>query len=321
VTASLERRYRGALDWYPSVWREANGEAMLGTLLDEAEATGREKPALGQTLNLFAFGLRERARTALPASVRDRASALAWGLGAAISTVMFIGTEWTPWSSSAVDSVPWHGSFGPFVSAGAVVLGLWMLAFVAAVAGAGAVGRWMLALTIPASVALVAFDSQPWAVLRPTSTGLLVLAVLTLLVLQGSPTASRRGRVWLLVCAVGSAGLVVPLIFSAPWITQLDWWIPRLVWGEVVRPLPYLAVLGGVVLVAAVARRYAWAGAALLLCVPLALYVAALVVVSGGAVPLVIGVAVAVLLAILVRRSGYSLVLRHRDEAATPPAA
>ena len=333
MSAELERRYRGALDWYPSVWREANAEAVLGTLLDEAEATGRATPSRAQTLNLLVFGLRERARTTLPASVRDRASALAWGLGAGISAVMFVATEWVPWVGGNRSVLPWtsggpfgaplEASFGPFTSAGAVVLGLWVAAFVVAVAGAGPVARWMLAATIPASVALVAFDSQGWAVLRPTSTGLVLMGAFALIALQGSPTASRRGRLWLLISAIGGTGFVLPLAFRmASWDVLYDWWMPRMIWDEVVRPIPYLAVLAGVVLVAAVARRYAWAGAALVLCVPPVLYIAAILVASGGVLPFVVGFVVVVLLTILVRQSGYRLVLQRRDGARpTPPAA
>jgi hypothetical protein len=327
VSAPLERRYRASLDWYPSVWRESHGEAMLGTLLDEAEATGRERPALAQTINLLIFGLRERARTALPVSVRDRASALAWGLGAALSGVMFVATEWAPWATGDQYGLPWKtggqyglpldAAFGPFTSAGAVVLGLWIAAFVVAVAGAGTVARWMLAATIPASVALVAFDSQSWAVLRPTSTGLLLLGLLALYAMQGSPTASRRGRAWMVVAVIGATGLVLPLVFRWASLDVLyDWWIPRMIWGEVVRPLPYLGVLAGVVLVAAVARRYVWAGAALLLCVPPALYTVTILAAYGEAVPILIGVVVVVMLGILVRRSGYRLVLQRRDSSA-----
>lgn len=327
MSGELERRYRGTLDWYPSVWRAANADAMLGTLLDEAEASGRERPALAQTLNLLVFGLRERARTALPASVRDRASALAWGLGAGIAGVMFVATEWAPWGGGEPSVLPWksgenglplEASFGPFTSAGAVVLGLWVAAFIVAVAGAGTVARWMLAATIPASVAVVAFDTQTWAMLRPTSSGLVLLGALALIAMQGSPTTSRRGRLWLLVSAIGATGFVLPLAFRlTEWNVLYDWWIPRMIWGDVVRPLPYLAVLAGVALIAAVARRYAWAGAALLLCVPPVLYIVAVLLAYGDVTSLFVGLAagavVIMLLVLLVRHSGYRLVLQRRD--------
>ena len=282
---------------------------------------------MAQTLNLLVFGLRERARTALPASVRDRASALAWGLGAALSAAMFVTTEWAPWATGDQYGLPWKtggqyglpldAAFGPFTSAGAVVLGLWMAAFVVAVAGAGTVARWMLAATFPASVALVAFDSQSWAVLRPTSTGLLLLGLLALYAMQGSPTSTRRGRAWMVVAAIGATGFVLPLVFRvSSWNVLYDWWIPRMIWGEVVRPLPYLGVLAGVVLIAVIARRYTWAGAALLLCVPPLLCIAAMVVAYGEAMPILIGVVVVVLLGVLVRSSGYRLVLQRRDGSA-----
>lgn len=320
MSASLERRYRETLDWYPASWRDANAEAMLGTLLDEAEATGRTTPSTGQTLNLLAFALLERTRSALPGAVRDRVSALAWGLGASISVVMFVAVEWAPWHSVARLPVPWHDSFGPFVSASVVLVGLWVLAFALAVAGAGTVARWLLAATIPTSVALVAFDSQLWAAQRPPATALVLLAVLALLTLQGSPAATGRGRAWILVCAVAAAAVVVPAVFDAPRMSGgRSWWFPRETWTEATRPLPFVAILIVVALVALIARRRVWAAAIAIFAVPFVLNVAAIIAASGGAVYLAGSIVALAILAIAVRLSGYGIVVTRRDRPTPLP--
>ena len=314
MSAALERRYRAALDWYPSSWRAENGEAMLGTLLDEAEATGREKPALGQTVNLLVFALRERATAALPTAVRDRAAALAWGLGAALSGLIFIGSEWAPWSTDDEPAALWGAGFGPFVSATVVLYALWVVGFVVAIAGAGRVARWMLAATLPTSVALVAFDSQPWAVLRPSSTAVVLLASLALIAIQGSPASGWRARLWMPISAIGAVGFVLPVLFDAQrFSAATSGWVPRDSWAQATRPLPYLAVLGVVVIVAVLARRYAWAAAALVVSVPFVLLALVTLSASGGGVTLLVGAAALVVVVVLARRTGYRIVLQRRE--------
>jgi len=314
MSAELERRYRAALDWYPKVWRDQNGEAMLGTLLDEADSTGRDKPALGQTVNLVFFALRERANAALPAAVRNRAAALAWGLGATLSALTFVGSEWAPWSTGEESGLLWGGEFGPFASAAVVLYALWIVGFVVAIAGAGGVARWILAATIPTSVALVVFDSQPWAALRPSMSALVLLATLALISIQGSPPRSARARLWAVISAIGASGFVLPIVFGARrFYAATEGWLPRDIWTELTRPLPYLAVLGAVALVAVVARRFAWAGAALLLSAPFAVFALAILTASGGAIMLLVcGVAIVVVVA-LAHRSGYRVVLQRRE--------
>jgi len=314
MSASLERRYRAALDWYPAEWRHANADAMLDTLLDEAEATGRVKPAPAQTLNLLAFAARERIRTAMPVAVRDRSSALAWGVGAAISVVMFVCIEWAPWPTADPRVLPPGVGLGPFMSATTVVLGLWAASFLAALVGAGTIARWILAATLPASLALVLFDTQPWAALRAPSSSLLFLALMALIALQGSPAATARGRAWLAVCAIGATGFVLPgVVHAAATRVSDDSWISRIAWADVTRPLYWGAALLGVALVAAIARRLTWSAAALVAVVPSLLFFAALLVASGGAVILAVAIGVATAAVVLVRRSGYRVVVQRRE--------
>jgi hypothetical protein len=283
VSPSIERRYRAALDLYPRSWRDANGGAMLATLLDEAEAEGRRRPSFAQLLNICAFALLERARSVVPASVRDRAAALAWGIGAALATVMFVGTEWAPWSTGRPSPAAGVTAFGPFVSAAAVIVGLWMLAFATALAGRARPAKWLLAATFPASVVLMAGDGASWAALRPPSSALFFLALLALIAMQGSPVKLRRDRLRMLVCLFGAGCLVVAIVYGQLSQSLLgDWWRYRTVWVEITRPLPYAIVLLTAALVALLLGRFAWAAAAVIACAPALIHIMALVVVSGG---------------------------------------
>jgi len=283
VSASIERRYRTALDLYPRSWRDANSGAMLATLLDEAEAEGRTRPGFAQLLNIYAFALLERARSVVPASVRDRAAALAWGIGAALATVMFVGTEWAPWSTGRPSPEAGVIAFGPFVSAAAVILGLWMLAFVVALAGRARPARWLLAATFPASVVLVLGDGAWWAALRPPSSALFFLALLALIAMQGSPIRLRRDRLRMLACLVGGGCLVVAIVYGQLSQSLLgDWWRYRTVWVEITRPLPYAIVLLTAAFVGLLLGRFAWAAAAVIACAPALIHIIALVVVGGG---------------------------------------
>ena len=290
MKASIERRYRAALDLYPRSWRDANGNAMLATLLDEAEVEGRNRPGLAQLLNISVFALLERARSAVPASVRDRAAALAWGMGTALAIVMFVGTEWAPWSTGRPSPEAEVTAFGPFVSAAAVILGLWILAFVVALAGRARPARWLLAATLPASVVLVAGEGAWWAALRPPSSALFFLALLALIAMQGSAVTSRRDRLRMLICLFVAGCLVVAIVYGQLSQSLLgDWSRYRIVWIEITRPLPYAIALLTAALVALLLGRFAWAVAVVIACSPALIHVLALVVVSGGG-PLLVGV-------------------------------
>lgn len=60
-----EPRYRKLLRWYPKPWRERNGDALLGVMLDEAERCGRTGPSRGERWSAFAHGVGMRLDAAL----------------------------------------------------------------------------------------------------------------------------------------------------------------------------------------------------------------------------------------------------------------
>ena len=290
----LERRYSRALEWYPPHWRDANADAMLGTLLDEAESRGRTRPARGEIAALALFGTRERLHAALPASVRDRAAALAWGLGAALSATMLVVVEHAHWTADQAQRDRATSGFGPFDGASSVLFGLWIAGFIVAIAGRSRIAQWIVAATIPVSIALVAFQTQPWAEHRPPAQALLLLALLALVVLQGAPAAPQRARAWCLVSGIGSTAFFIPAA-SRERMTYPDdyWWDTRLLWVDITRPLPFILGFLAVGIVAVILGRYAWAAAAAMLCLPPLGFVGAMTL-TGGADLVAAGVLVAV---------------------------
>jgi len=60
VSARRRSSYRRLLRWYPVRWRLTNGEVVLGTLEENAEALGRSRPTQGEAWSLRAHGLAER---------------------------------------------------------------------------------------------------------------------------------------------------------------------------------------------------------------------------------------------------------------------
>lgn len=267
--SSLEARYRSALGWYPSAWREANADVVTGTLLDRADAEDRDRPRVGELLDLALHGLAARVRRApivVPAPVRDRAASVALGMGAMLALVLSFQLEALglrrvdPYFDGAT-------TFGPFASPMIVVYAAWVLGFVAAMVGLTRTSRWVIAATIPLAIVgrLVADWQGMW--MRPTSTTTAFFVLLALLALIGRPAADRRGAGWLAVAGALSLGaFLVPIalrpnagVFRDPflWSWPVD---------PVIATLPFVAIALAIIL--RLAKRPSWSGATLLVALP-----------------------------------------------------
>lgn len=279
--SALENRYRRALVWYPSTWRAANADVIVGTMLDAAEVDGRSRPRPGELLNLGVNGLRERARQSLPTSVRDRAAAIALGLGTALAAIEFFGLDW---------SVPWGGRipgiggmlgyrFGPFASAAVFFEVAWLLAFVATLVGLRRVGRVLLAISVLSSALLVPFVDRDWAWGRPPTLALAAFAVLAVIACLGSPGRSARTVGWTaisLVLALGSQLIM--------WRRQLPYPIvagTRSFWNDFNAPVATAMLLALLVLFA-ILRQRQWVAALVLAVGPWLLVVFSIRVANDG---------------------------------------
>ena len=96
-----ERRFRRALQWYPQAWRDQHGEAMLGVLLDVAEAGGTPGPSLAQRVDLARHGLTARLVGQFPARARDLAATSAFLGGTAFALFHLVFFSWAPWATYA----------------------------------------------------------------------------------------------------------------------------------------------------------------------------------------------------------------------------
>ena len=88
--AGIEARYRGLLRMYPAEWRDGNGEALLGVLLDRAEAQGRSEPTFREIIDLTARGFRVRLLTVGSGETRRRVASISAGMGVAYALVTFL---------------------------------------------------------------------------------------------------------------------------------------------------------------------------------------------------------------------------------------
>ncbi|PYD01274.1 hypothetical protein B4U78_006800 [Microbacterium esteraromaticum] len=107
--STLEARYRRLLQWYPRPWREQNGEVLIGTALDAAEAEGRTRPAAVEILQMALHGIAERAtvRVALATAIVALlcASATQVVLITSIGIVAQWGAGWLPLALGALSGI------------------------------------------------------------------------------------------------------------------------------------------------------------------------------------------------------------------------
>lgn len=98
--SDLESRFHRLLKWYPSAWRSSHGDALIGTLLDAADAEGRTRPTGAEARSMRAHGFGERftLRAALfsasSALIMSFAGLLALFVG--IDSVAQFGGGWIP---------------------------------------------------------------------------------------------------------------------------------------------------------------------------------------------------------------------------------
>ena len=193
----LEREYRRVLRWYPTRWRSANEDAVLGTLLERADDERRTSPARGELADLrksamvARFGFLARV---YPRAVRDRAAAVVLGVATSIAMAAFVHTLTAQFAyvtyGSREDS--WAGH-APAIS-GIAICAVWIAALVATLVGAARIARWLELVTLPLLLAERVFENHVYQVTwLPTST-MLVLMLFALLAAAGTPSRVLHGR-------------------------------------------------------------------------------------------------------------------------------
>lgn len=115
----LVRAYSRLLAWYSPQWRDENGQAMLGALLDRADTEGHRSVPAVDRIGLVIGGLRERAfapqRPGWPNVVALCA--------AAAFSVLYFTIVWAP-------GLDYPGTVGPFTNGSVITCALLIAAFV-----------------------------------------------------------------------------------------------------------------------------------------------------------------------------------------------
>lgn len=154
---STRRRghYRRLLRWYPAAWRRANGQLMLDTLEDAADAQGRALPSVGEAWSIRSHGLAERATPAAIAVV----SGIALMLSAIPLVRLWLGTyDTTLWMLALTFGAQYAGALAASIAAGALLLRTGFIsAEQALLAAAAAIPAWTFGALMAASWS-VGFD-------------------------------------------------------------------------------------------------------------------------------------------------------------------
>jgi hypothetical protein len=206
--SAVEAQARKLLRWFPSRWRTAHGEALIGTLLDAADAAERTALTPNERRDLIVSGLRERGLALVPASVRRQAAPIALGVGLALAVLQFVTIEWAPWSHPAwqyFSSGP--VGLGPFNSAGVIMDALWLAAFML---GLLRLRRTMIAAlgaSVLVGVALYFAPATSWSVSRPSASAIVVMALLAAAA-SSAPLTGRSFRPLVFVAAA-VAGIAI----------------------------------------------------------------------------------------------------------------
>jgi hypothetical protein len=136
MNEQLHDAYARLIRWYPREWRDLNGEALVGVLLDQADAEHRDTPAAGERLHLALAGLRIQ----LVRRERLSGAALATLLAVLLFSLFYVFViTWSPGGSG--------GSFvGPFANPTIVTAIALIAALFANLFGLGACARALCVL-------------------------------------------------------------------------------------------------------------------------------------------------------------------------------
>lgn len=319
MTSILEVRYRRALRWYPSTWRELNEDAVIGTLLDVAEGENRSLPRLGEQVDLVVNGLLTRIGVFLPTGVRNGVASVALATGTAFATVYFFFLDWAPWTAAnRAVIMPAHHDFGPFVNAGVIVCALWAAGLVFAAFGRYKVTRIIMVLINLAAVAIPFLNQLPfagWAI--PSSTNLGFFGLLAAFSLIGKPPSRVR-----LAAGTGIALALLVAVYAQYGVFHHFYMGDRFFWATIANSTTLGPLLVATFLVAigfGLARRGEIAAVMALSTLPwAAAWLVGVAVNDRGGVATVCGAAL--LLAGIVtasiaalKRSGFEIIVRRRD--------
>ena len=233
---TAEEQARRALNAYSPGWRQAHGEALIGTLLDAAEADQRDRLTRAELADTVFQGLLQRGRMLANTAPARLLGVVGLLIGGALAFTAMVLGEVVPryaqnfsWTYSLMlrdraNGLP--GPLGPFPTTGPVLYFAWFLLVLAALAGRAGLVRRVAVLAV--FLAAVLTMSESAGLTRPPMS---VLVVLGGSAVRVALAPWRRGvaiggavAVLFLGCAAIGAGLSTALRNEAstlyPWY---DW--------------------------------------------------------------------------------------------------
>ncbi len=279
MSGVLEGRYRAALRWYPRAWRAENADAIVGVMLDQADADGRTTPLPGELRNLAASGMSRRLERVAPQVVRDRVAAIALAIGTGHALIMFVAGEWAPFATTG-PATGWTlpdgtefreystAGFGPFASAMVIVYALWVVASALVLLRLSRIAIVPLLLTVPVLGWIRSIRSEDIASLQPQTFMLIVIGGLAVLATIGRPARVSQLRIVAIAAAFLYVGMLASLAFSSSTPIFDGRLSPQSapVWVLFAPVFALVLVLAGAAL--AVRRHRAWATAAFVSAAP-----------------------------------------------------
>jgi len=227
-------RYHRLLRWYPQSWRDRNGDAVIGMLMEQASDEGRPGPTLAERRSLVLNGLGERFMTKESST---QPTIIAFAVALVYSAWYLSVITWAP-------GIHYPGTLWPFSNATPIPVALLVAAFAAALAHRGRLAR-------PLAYAAAAGELIVWALgagqgwLGPSLIAALLFSGLA--VCAGGVPSVRQlvklGGALLLVLAVAYAAPQIPtriaLLFQPGLYVDAT---PEIVLAYVVLPLVALVV-------------------------------------------------------------------------------
>lgn len=248
MTNDLEARYRRCARWYPTSWRAENEDALIGTLLDVAEAEGRTAPSCADRWNLARNAVVAHGDTLAPSNVRDAVAANAVALCGAFALIYFLFVVWAPFLPGRELRFSEAG-FGPFLSTGVftatAAFGLHLATLLRQ--------RWLrtpaAVVTIVTALITVGAGRVTGDAASAAAVNVAFLALLAAASLIGTP---RRSRTTALVTAGWIGGMVAALAANH----QLLGTGERGLWVHIANPysVPTAAMLALIVSIALLGR-------------------------------------------------------------------